>query len=376
MLDLAPEVLAERSKDLEITAWMIEALVRERGFAGLRDGFRAARDLVERFWDGLYPRPDEDGLSTPVAPLDRAQRRGRRGHADRARSRACRSPRGAAPARSRRGTGVAAEADRAHRGPRTARAAAGGGRRRRPSPSATPWRRRRRSSSQTLVEDLQGCVEQFERLNEALDARCGADSPPSSNVRNALQEVLDTMRFVARDYLAPADERPPRRAGRARRGAPADGHAPRRARRALCARARTPSACWSRWPTSSGAPSRTHRSPTARAGRPLGPDAAARAARRADPRRIRAQRPVPKLTGIQDSALVTGRPSPLRTVRSPERQRTHGKHPRQAEPRPQAARPHHLRGGDRGRGGREGTARSSSASWATSRATRPSRSSR
>jgi len=61
--------LSEKSKDLEVTAYLIEALVRLRGFAGLRDGFRLARELVERFWDGLYPLPDEDGVETRVAAL-------------------------------------------------------------------------------------------------------------------------------------------------------------------------------------------------------------------------------------------------------------------------------------------------------------------
>src|SRR5581483_9147750 len=65
----AVKALAERSKDLEITAYLIEALVRLYGFAGLRDGFRLARGLIEQFWDGLYPLPDEEGLATRVAPL-------------------------------------------------------------------------------------------------------------------------------------------------------------------------------------------------------------------------------------------------------------------------------------------------------------------
>src|SRR5687768_17010260 len=43
VLDLAPRILKERAKDLEIAAWYIEALVRRRDFAGLRDGFKLAR---------------------------------------------------------------------------------------------------------------------------------------------------------------------------------------------------------------------------------------------------------------------------------------------------------------------------------------------
>src|SRR5262249_13052992 len=63
------QALAEQSKDLEITAYLIEALVRQHGFAGLRDGFRLAHGLVENHWEGLYPQPDEDGLETRVAAL-------------------------------------------------------------------------------------------------------------------------------------------------------------------------------------------------------------------------------------------------------------------------------------------------------------------
>jgi type VI secretion system protein ImpA len=64
----ATKALAE-SKDLELTAYLIEALCRVHGFAGLRDGFKLARGLAEAFWDGLHPRPDEDGLATTLGPL-------------------------------------------------------------------------------------------------------------------------------------------------------------------------------------------------------------------------------------------------------------------------------------------------------------------
>src|SRR5947208_13126434 len=40
VLQHGSKVLAERSKDLEVAAYMIEALVRLQGFPGLRDGFR------------------------------------------------------------------------------------------------------------------------------------------------------------------------------------------------------------------------------------------------------------------------------------------------------------------------------------------------
>jgi type VI secretion system protein ImpA len=53
------KILAESSKDLEVTAYMIEGLARQAQFAGLRDGYRLARELIEKFWDGIYPPLDD-----------------------------------------------------------------------------------------------------------------------------------------------------------------------------------------------------------------------------------------------------------------------------------------------------------------------------
>jgi len=68
--DLASELLVSKAKDLEACSYLIEALVRIHGFPGLRDGFKLAKGLVENFWDGLFPLPDEDGLSTKIGPLN------------------------------------------------------------------------------------------------------------------------------------------------------------------------------------------------------------------------------------------------------------------------------------------------------------------
>lgn len=69
VLDLAPEILATQSKDLEIASWYTEALLRRHGFQGLRDAFQLLRGMVENFWDVLHPMPDEDGMETRTASL-------------------------------------------------------------------------------------------------------------------------------------------------------------------------------------------------------------------------------------------------------------------------------------------------------------------
>ena len=69
VIDEAPKLIGINSKDLEIAAWYAEALLRYAGFAGLRDGLELIACLVDRFWDGIYPLPDEDGAETTVGPI-------------------------------------------------------------------------------------------------------------------------------------------------------------------------------------------------------------------------------------------------------------------------------------------------------------------
>jgi type VI secretion system protein ImpA len=66
---LASKILLEQAKDLEAAAWLTEALVRSDGLNGLAFGAGLIGGLVERYWDQLYPTPDEDGLETRVAPV-------------------------------------------------------------------------------------------------------------------------------------------------------------------------------------------------------------------------------------------------------------------------------------------------------------------
>lgn len=61
VVEIATETLVERSKDLQIAAWLTEALTHREGFAGLRDGLQLVHDLLDRFWDDVKPPLDEDG---------------------------------------------------------------------------------------------------------------------------------------------------------------------------------------------------------------------------------------------------------------------------------------------------------------------------
>ncbi|CAH2602718.1 Type VI secretion system protein TssA [Rhodovastum atsumiense] len=68
--DLATQILGGQGKDLEVAAWLTEALVRSDGLAGLVAGTALLRRLVARYWsDGLFPLPDEEGPEARLAPL-------------------------------------------------------------------------------------------------------------------------------------------------------------------------------------------------------------------------------------------------------------------------------------------------------------------
>jgi type VI secretion system protein ImpA len=69
---LITEALSKKSKDLQLAAWLTEALVRRNGMSGLQEGLQVLHGMVETFWDSLYPEI-EDG----AAPMGRRQARKR-----------------------------------------------------------------------------------------------------------------------------------------------------------------------------------------------------------------------------------------------------------------------------------------------------------
>jgi type VI secretion system protein ImpA len=70
VIDLASQALQTQSKDLQLGVWLVEALVRRHGFAGVRDGLHLLWELQERFWEDLYPEIEDGDLEYRAAPLE------------------------------------------------------------------------------------------------------------------------------------------------------------------------------------------------------------------------------------------------------------------------------------------------------------------
>ena len=69
VIKLATELLTTKTKDLQLAAWMTEAMLKQRGFGGLKDGLALCCGLVDKFWDTLYPEIEDGDAESRGAPL-------------------------------------------------------------------------------------------------------------------------------------------------------------------------------------------------------------------------------------------------------------------------------------------------------------------
>ena len=68
--NMAENALTSRTKDIQISAWLLEALTVTQGFEGVAQGLEILSELLERFWDTIYPEIDEGDLDYRVGPLE------------------------------------------------------------------------------------------------------------------------------------------------------------------------------------------------------------------------------------------------------------------------------------------------------------------
>lgn len=70
VVKLSTAAIQTQTKDLQIGAWLTEALIKENGFAGARDGFKLMCGLHENFWETLFPEIDEGDLEARANALE------------------------------------------------------------------------------------------------------------------------------------------------------------------------------------------------------------------------------------------------------------------------------------------------------------------
>lgn len=201
ILSKAPKAL-KQSKDLEIAAWLTEALIRQDGFAGLKEGFTLINGLIQNFWEGLYPLPDEDGVSTRVAVLV-----GLNGINNTIGTLVAPINTAALTANgdySSWSYTQAQELDKTKDAAAKKKKMASGA-----VPVSSIMAAVKPSQSDFYVDldaNLDATINEFSAFTDKLDELCGDDAPPSSNIRKSLESAKKTLNVIAKNILHPEVE--------------------------------------------------------------------------------------------------------------------------------------------------------------------------
>jgi type VI secretion system protein ImpA len=198
VIKLATEALSTKSKDLQVAAWLTEALLFKEQLPGLREGLDLLRGLLENFWDTLYPELEEDDLefrSAPIAwvgsKLDSAVRR----------LPLTKSKLDFFKYQESRRVGY--EADAASSESKTAARAAAIAEK---QCTAEEFDEAVRATGDAFYEKLAANItaaqESIQALETLTDSKFGREAPNFSNLRTALEELQD----MVKQYHHPASE--------------------------------------------------------------------------------------------------------------------------------------------------------------------------
>jgi type VI secretion system protein ImpA len=172
------KLIKTRSKDLRLAVWLAEASAKTSGFRGMGDSLLVVAALCERYWDDLFPVPDEGGFEQRVGNLCWI---------------AARAPQLAREIALTEGAGTAFsmnDFDSARARP------AGEGE----GPDLDAARRRTsRGFYQALLDDSSHCVAAIAELERVTDAKLGADGPGFTAAKSALQDVIHFVTPFARE---------------------------------------------------------------------------------------------------------------------------------------------------------------------------------
>ncbi len=203
----APAILKKKSKDLEVAAWFAECLLKLNGFPGLRDGFEIIKQLIENFWDTIYPVPDEDGIETRVYPLISLNGEEGGGTLVRPLTNAPMFPDSeillSFNSYNRIQDAMKIE-DPAERDAKLTEMGVNEQTIKMQVNATTP------DAARDFIEDLEKTIDLWNEIGDLIDKKCEEAGEslrlPITDVRNSLREVLEQYQHIMADKLAPAEE--------------------------------------------------------------------------------------------------------------------------------------------------------------------------
>ena len=190
-IKLIGDALVKRGKDLQLAVWLVDSQIRLDGFEALAPCFRFLHDLLDQYWDTLYPLVEDDDVEVRAAPLDWLGAK-------------LADPLGFLPItenklswyayKESRVVGYEADADTNDKQQvRETRLSEG-------KISAETFDEGADDSSLSFLKDkleqLNEGLSEAESLSEYCDAKFGDYSPSFLPVRNALEEIVQTVRVL------------------------------------------------------------------------------------------------------------------------------------------------------------------------------------
>jgi len=166
-------LIGQRSKDVQLAVWLVEAGAKTGGMRGLADGLFLLAALCERYWEQLYPALD-DGVEQRVGNLCWIAARAPQLILDVAVTEDGAFPMHRAQGANAAGAGVVAELDSARR-------------------------RSSRAFYESLQSDCELCDAALAQLERAIDTRLPEDGPGFTAAKAALQTMLHFVRPLATD---------------------------------------------------------------------------------------------------------------------------------------------------------------------------------
>jgi type VI secretion system protein ImpA len=185
VISLSLHALGEKSKDLQIAAWLTEALTVAEGFEGLQTGLTIINEYIGPLWEHVYPEIEDDDLDYRIGCLEYLNNTVEL----RIRSVPLTDPRGRAGysylqwEESRR---VGYEDDASRRDHREELIAEG---KIPPEEFDAAVSQSSREFYETLSERLTGCRDEYERLDARVDEKFGNEAPRLAEMRQALENV-------------------------------------------------------------------------------------------------------------------------------------------------------------------------------------------
>jgi type VI secretion system protein ImpA len=70
VIELSAEALIKKTKDLQLAAWLTEALIKTEGFSGLYNGLKIFSGFINDYWGHVYPLIEDGDLDFRIGPID------------------------------------------------------------------------------------------------------------------------------------------------------------------------------------------------------------------------------------------------------------------------------------------------------------------